>query len=197
MGKGMPAAILMAIMRIALRTSFRLPSVAEAVQSVQDSTIRDLEKAQAFMTLFHGRIDLDTGVLTYVDAGHGLLLVVRADGSVQLSRRKALPMGVLPDQRYTEGRMTVRPGDSLVVFSDGVLDLYPELERPELAADLLRGAVTAQEMADRLAGDPEAPRATDDITVIVLRRLARTAPRAERRSLSPGVGGRSPAPARL
>jgi serine/threonine protein phosphatase PrpC len=93
--------------------------------------------------------------------------------------------------------MTVRPGDSLVVFSDGVLDLYPELERPELAADLLRGAVTAQEMADRLAGDPEAPRATDDITVIVLRRLARTAPRAARPTPSPGAGGRSPAPARL
>jgi PAS domain S-box-containing protein len=66
-GKGMSSAILMAMMRSALRASSWMASVAETVQSVADLTISDLERAGAFLTLFHARLDLETGLLSYVD----------------------------------------------------------------------------------------------------------------------------------
>src|SRR5207248_3481693 len=122
MGKGMSAAILMATLRMALRSSDWLPTVNQTVVSVAESTFGDLEKSGSFMTLFHARLDVRTGVLTYVDAGHGLLVVVAGDGRVtRPARGGSPPLGVLPAQGYPEQTVELRPGDALVVFSDGVL----------------------------------------------------------------------------
>jgi serine phosphatase RsbU (regulator of sigma subunit) len=173
MGKGMPAAILMATVRIALRSSDWLPTVGEVVDSVAQSTEQDLDKAESFTTLFHARLDLATGLVTYVDGGHGLLVVVGADGAVRPPRSDSLPLGVLADQRYSELSFSLRPGDALLVFSDGVLDVHPDLEQDMegTTAALLAGATTAREMAERLATNPRST-VLDDVTVIALRRLA-------------------------
>ena len=149
--------------------------MSDSVRSVADLTTGDLERADAFLTLFHARLDLDTGLLTYVDAGHGLMLVVSRDGVVKLPGTNSLPLGVLPDQRYAESRARLRPGDSLVAFSDGVLDIHPELdardrEMEAAAAALLKGAESIEEMAERLTTNPDL-QAGDDVAVVVLRRL--------------------------
>jgi serine phosphatase RsbU (regulator of sigma subunit) len=174
-GKGMPSAILMAMMRSALRASSWMASVAETVQSVADLTIGDLERAGAFLTLFHARLDLETGLLSYVDAGHGLMLVVGEDRVTKLPGTSSLPLGVLSGQRHRESSLTLRPGDSLVAFSDGVLDVHPELdardaEMETAAAAVLRGAGSVAAMTERLMTNPQA-RTEDDVTVVVLRRL--------------------------
>jgi PAS domain S-box-containing protein len=171
MGKGLSGALLMATMRIALRSSSRLPSVEDAVELAAASTLRDLEKAGAFMTLFHARLDLASGRLTYVGAGHGLGVLLRADGAHRLPRGGALPLGVLGGQRYPQLSETLRPGDALAVFSDGVLDVHPELRRDmaRSVAAIVAGAATAREMAERLAAGPDIAIA-DDVTVVVLRR---------------------------
>jgi PAS domain S-box-containing protein len=174
MGKGMPAAILMATMRIALRAASWTPSVAETVQFVADFTLRDLEKAEAFMTLFHARLDLKSGLLTYVDAGHGLMVVASEGGRVRtVPGTRSLPLGMLPGQTYREASVKLRPGDSLIAISDGVLDVHPQLdaELEAMTRMLLEGAVGAQDMAERLATNPSAE-ITDDVTVVVLRRRA-------------------------
>jgi serine phosphatase RsbU (regulator of sigma subunit) len=170
MGKGMSAAILMATMRIALRSSSWQATVGEAVQSVADSTIYDLEKAETFKTLFHARLELESGVLTYVDAGHALTVLLDDTGGTWL-RGASPPLGVIPDTSYPEASVTMRPGSSLVIFSDGVLDVHPELEEDIVGATvkLLEGAASAQEMAERLSTNPEA-NVMDDVTVVVLHR---------------------------
>jgi PAS domain S-box-containing protein len=169
MGKDMPAALLMATVCVALRSSASLPTVGEAARSVAASAGRDLDNAGAFVTLFHGRLDLRTGVLTYVDAGHGLAVVVGAHTAHPLARRASLPLGVLEGEVYEESSVRLAPGDTLVLFSDGVLDVHPELEAGlEVTRDLLAGAGTAREMAERLASGPGA--VNDDVTVVVLRR---------------------------
>jgi PAS domain S-box-containing protein len=169
MGKDMPAALLMAVVRIAMRTSASLPTVGEAVRSVAASTGRDLDRAGAFVTLFHGRLDLGSGLLRYVDAGHGLMVVVGEDGVRRLPRGRSLPLGILEGQPYEELSARLEPGDALVVFSDGVLDVHPGLEeRLETVGELLAEAGSAQEMAERLASGPGV--VADDVTVVVLRR---------------------------
>jgi serine phosphatase RsbU (regulator of sigma subunit) len=169
MGKDMPAAFLMATVCVAMRTSASLPTVGEAVRSVAASTGRDLDRAGAFVTLFHGRLDLGSGLLRYVDAGHGLMVVVGEDGVRRLPRGRSLPLGILEGQPYEELSATLEPGDTLVVFSDGVLDVHPGLEgRLETVGELLAGASGAEEMAERLAAGPGT--VADDVTVVVLRR---------------------------
>src|SRR5205807_2546172 len=94
MGKGMPAAILMATMRIALRSSAWTGSAGAAVQQVADSSFADLEKAETFMTLFHARLDMETGRVSFVDAGHGLAVVVGAERATRLPRSDSPPLGI-------------------------------------------------------------------------------------------------------
>jgi serine phosphatase RsbU (regulator of sigma subunit) len=170
MGKGMSAAILMATMRVALRSSAQASSVGKAIEWVADLTFEDLERAETFMTMFHARIDLETGLLTYVDAGHGLAVIVGKDRAVPV-RSRSMPLGVLQTP-HPESSVTLRPGEALVVFSDGVLDVHPQLEGSlEWAAELLDGAQNGQQIAERLSTNPEA-RIQDDVTVVALRRLA-------------------------
>jgi PAS domain S-box-containing protein len=171
MGTGMPAALLMAIVRIALRTSAALPTVQEAVRSVAASTERELSRSGAFMKVFHGRLDLATGTLDYVDAGLGLVFVVDERGASRPAGRRALPLGIMEGERYEASSLTLEAGESLVVFSDGLLQTHPQMEgRLERVGELLQGARDAQEMVHRLTsgGGTKA----DDVTAVVLRRLA-------------------------
>jgi PAS domain S-box-containing protein len=168
-GKDMSAALLMAMVRIALRTTAGQPTVGEAVRSAAAATGRELARAGAFMTLFHGRLDAGTGVVTYVDAGHGLLAVVGADGVRRPAATESLPLGVMDEDGYAESSVALAPGDALLVLTDGVLAAHPELDAGLAAlGPLLAGAASAQEMVDRLARGSAA--ATDDVTVVVLRR---------------------------
>jgi PAS domain S-box-containing protein len=174
MGKGMAAAILMSAVRTALRAAAPLPSAAATVQSVVSLIYADLERAEAFATLFHARLELASGTLRYVDAGHRLAFVRHADGAVTPFGRGGLPLAVLPDQRFAESELALAAGDALVVFSDGVLDLHPEIALVEEAGDLLAGAASAQDVVDRLATPgPGAARLHDDVTVLALWRAPR------------------------
>jgi PAS domain S-box-containing protein len=168
-GKDMPAALLMAILRIALRTGAARAPAGETVRSVAAATARYLERAGAFVRLFHGRLDLASGVLTYVDAGHGLALIVGEAGARRLPRTGALPLGVVEGPDYREETARLECGEALVLLSDGVLEVHPELEtRLEAVAELVAGAGSAGEMTERLASAAGAP--ADDVTVLVLRR---------------------------
>ena len=71
-------------------------------------------------------MNLDDGHLRYVDAGMGLCLVVRADGRTERLFADNLPVGVLPDDQWTEQQTTLEPGDRLLLFSDGLLDLVDD-----------------------------------------------------------------------
>jgi hypothetical protein len=83
----------------------------------------DLERAQSFVTLFEAAIDLDDGFVRYVDAGMGLAVLVRPDGAVVRLAGDDRPFGILPEDHWTEHDFTIEPGDRLLVFSDGLLEL--------------------------------------------------------------------------
>lgn len=172
MGKGVPAALISATVRATMRAGSRFDGVAAAVETAADALEADLDSANTFVTLFHAHLDEVSGVLTYVDAGHGLTLLVHADGTSERLASTGLPLGVGWEATWEESQVELRHGDTLVSVSDGVLDALDgtldaldEVEkavraaRPEAPA--IREAVTA------LAG----PAPPDDLTVLVLRRL--------------------------
>jgi serine phosphatase RsbU (regulator of sigma subunit) len=178
MGKGMSAALLMATVRAVIRAVVSQHGPAEAVQHTATSLDGDLARSGSFVTLFHAQLDTANSELRYVDAGHGQALLRRANGALEPLQPFGLPLGVLSTERYTEGVVTLEPGDLLVIYSDGLSEARPDLFRDQdtLAAQI-GGDETASATAQRLvelatAAGGQLP---DDLTVVVVRRCPSTA----------------------
>jgi hypothetical protein len=126
MGKGIGAAIVMSVACSILRAAGRQHTPAEAIEFADMGLREELESTETMITVCHGELTPATGVVRYVDAGHGLMFTLLADGTVRRppAALKGLPLGVLPDQKRMEIPMRLMPGDAAVIFSDGLLDLY-------------------------------------------------------------------------
>jgi sigma-B regulation protein RsbU (phosphoserine phosphatase) len=173
MGKGMSAALLMATVRAVIRAMVSQHGPADAVQHTATSLDGDLARSGSFVTLFHAQLNTVTSELRYVDAGHGQALLRRADGTLEPLQPFGLPLGVLSTERYSEGVVTLNPGDVLVIYSDGLSEARPELFRDQqtltsqIITDETAGA-TAQRLVDlATATGGQLP---DDLTVVVVRR---------------------------
>lgn len=173
MGKGVAAAILAATVRATVRSASRKNNVLVAVERASDALAHDLGETQSFVTLFHARLDATTGRFSFVDAGHGLTLLMAADGSYRRLEGGDLPLGIaLSDQRRSRHQATLEEGGTLVTFSDGVLDLYDgSLASVDAVADIVRSATSAQQIIDEIARlARQASQAADDLTVLAIRR---------------------------
>jgi serine phosphatase RsbU (regulator of sigma subunit) len=170
MGKGMPAALLMATARAVLRALYYRNQPATTINLAAKALEVDLLRSASFLTLFHARLDVASRRLQYIDAGHGHAFVRRADGTLEKVREGGLPLGILPDEIYQEGSVMFGPGDALVLYSDGLVDAYPDsaLDMATIA-EHLRRATSAEEMVDRLVQiPPPTDSLPDDLTVVVL-----------------------------
>jgi hypothetical protein len=124
MGKGMAAGLLASGMRAALIARSDL-GPDQAVAELEMQIGSELSRADAFATLFHGRLHADTGRLDFVDAGHGLVLHVRSDGTDDVVRSLDLPIGLQPAIiPRASGSIVIEPGDALLVVTDGVLEIW-------------------------------------------------------------------------
>lgn len=171
MGKGMPAALLMATVRAALRAIGPHRPPAEAIAEVNRALQDDLSASGSFVTLFHGRLDPTSRTFRFVDAGHGHVVMKRAGGDIETLQPGGLPIGITAAAVYDEACITFAAGDALVLFSDGLVDAYPELaENPAPLGGVVHGAPDAATMVDRLITLGEGAGArTDDLTALVLR----------------------------
>lgn len=171
MGKGTAAAILAATTRAVLR-AHPGPDVADTVRRTERLMTDDLVNAGSFVTLFRAHLDAATGDVGYVDAGHGLSLLVRRDGGAVRLESHGVPLGLGPDGPRDVRVVTLNPGDVLVTFSDAVLDALGGSVRNLVAVeDAVRGASTARHAVEavlELVGTSDAP--SDDLTVIALLR---------------------------
>ena len=172
MGKGMPAALLMASVRAVLRAVGASGSPGLAVQAAAAALDGDLTRSGSFVTLFHAQLDLVSNQLKYVDAGHGYVVLRRADGRLETLRPWSLPLGVLSTEIYREGCVVLEPDDVLIVYSDGLTEARPELfhDRDSLGVRIGEAgsadAIAQRLVDDALAGGP----LPDDLTVAILRR---------------------------
>lgn len=175
MGKGIGAALMMATVRAVLRTSGRELEPAEAVAEAARALEPDLDRAETMVTVCHTRVDVRTGLMTSVDAGHGLMFTHRADGRVLRPRPDAggLPLGTLPDGGWTATGTWLRPGDTALAFSDGLVGLFPTLD--DTVADLASAMTRdpqgiVDHVGDLVAAALEQAPLADDVTVQVIRR---------------------------
>ena len=176
MGKGLPAALMMATARAALRGAE--PGRPDmGIKQASDVMSAALEVNHAYVTAFHCVYDTSSGELRYVDAGHGHARLLRGVTGQELLPHRSAPIGLFPDSQFAVGTAALDPGDTLVVFSDGLLDLRPDLATKEVQLPYeARRARSAQEMVDILAHGARDKDLFDDVTVLALRRLEPPAP---------------------
>lgn len=170
MGKGMGAAIIAATVRAVLRAGSRNGSLIKAVEVATAILESDLHNAGSFVTLFHARLNVATGQIRYVDAGHSLSMIYRQDGSKERLTSDNLPLGAGIETTWEEHKVTLALGDTLVSISDGVLDLFDGtlggLHRVE---NIVRYSPKAQDAVDELVAMADRS-ASDDATVLIIRR---------------------------
>ncbi len=129
MGKGMPASMLMASLQASLRII--APESAEPADVVSrlNHLFNHNIRLTKFVTLFLARYDENTRVLTYCNAGHNPPLVHRTDGSVEALLPTGAAIGLIEQTDFSQGRITLHPGDRVLMYTDGVVEAMDNDER--------------------------------------------------------------------
>ena len=190
--KGVPAALIMARTQSVLRGEApRLIEPREVLERVNEILVAEMPE-RMFVTCLYGVLDPGTGRFTYANAGHNPAYARTADGVVEL-RATGMPLGLLEDMRYDAQEATLAADQSVVLYSDGIIEAhgpdgdmfgFPRL-RELMAADL-SGSEIIDAILDQLhAFTGPGWEQEDDITVVALRRdgLAASA------RLASGAGG--------
>lgn len=181
-GKGIPAALFMALSRIVVRVNATWYGrrVAAAIRDANTIIAKD-SKSGMFVTLFYGFLDSDTRTLTYVNAGHNPPIHFHAAGGTLTDLpATGIAMGAIIDAPFTQDTVQMLPGDILVLYTDGITEAenadlkmfgVEQLERiiissRGLSSDGLSGKILGAVRA--FTGDhPQ----SDDITLMVIRSL--------------------------
>ncbi|MBR0508279.1 MAG: SpoIIE family protein phosphatase [Clostridia bacterium] len=121
-GKGIPAALFMATGKTTIQNCVRdYPSLSEAVSVANDSLCRN-NTAEMFITAWIGVLDLKSGGLTFVCAGHNPPVLV-SDGAPEFIRRRSgFVLAGMAGVPYREQTMTLKKGDRLFLYTDGVTE---------------------------------------------------------------------------
>ena len=179
-GKGIPAALFMALSRIVVRVNatWYMDRPAMAIRNANAIIAAD-SKAGMFVTLFYGTLQVDSHTFTYVNAGHNPPIICH-DEDEHLTELTAtgIAIGAIPDAEYTAETATVNTGDVVVLYTDGIteaenaqLDMYGEerlyavirASRKLPAAEIITAIL---ESVRSFCGDhPQ----SDDITLMVIR----------------------------
>ena len=177
-GKGTGAALLMTVLRAAVRGHWGEGEPAEAVSRINRTVCQNVTPGK-YVTFFMGRLDPDTGSVAYVNAGHNPPIVVRADGSLDTLTTGGVVLGLFDNGEYEQATTRLGPGDVLVVFSDGVTETWNrddvEFGDARLAELIRQGremdaAALEAEILRELDRFSQGTKATDDRTLIVIKR---------------------------
>lgn len=180
-GKGIPAALIMANVQAALRALSPLELPLPDFVSRINTIVYHNTRADKFVTFFCGILDVHSGELRYINAGHNPPMLLRSNGAIEELSIGGLVLGILdPSLPYEEGAVCCNVDDMLVMYTDGVSESMSE-NAEEFGEERLRNLVlemegcSADEGVRRIIGAVQehagdAPQ-SDDITLLVVRRL--------------------------
>jgi serine phosphatase RsbU (regulator of sigma subunit)/anti-sigma regulatory factor (Ser/Thr protein kinase) len=122
-GKGVPAALVMATTRAILRgQAQRLASPGEVLEHTNELLVPDIPR-NMFVTCLYAVLNPATGRMQYANAGHDLPYR-RYDGGVDELRATGMPLGLLPGMGYEEKEVQLNPGESVLFYSDGLVEAH-------------------------------------------------------------------------
>src|SRR5215204_4692748 len=181
-GYGMPAALVMATTRGMLRAVVQSSeSPGEVLARVNEALVADIPPS-TFVTCFYGILDPESGRLRYANAGHNLPCR-RHNGQADELRARGMPLGLMPGMFYEEKEAVLDSGDSVLFYSDGLVEVhdpqremfgFPRLRRlvAEHAAE--QGSLVDYLMDELRSFTGDRWEQEDDITLLTLRRSIET-----------------------
>jgi sigma-B regulation protein RsbU (phosphoserine phosphatase) len=186
-GKGMPAALMVSTLHSALHLLLDQAGFGPPLLEMLNRHVLESSAANKFITLLLAELDPETGLLTYLNAGHNPGFLVRhseAAGPLAIEQlgSSGLPIGVLPGSRFLARTVALEPGDLVCIYSDGITEAESAADEEFGTARLL---ALLREHRDRpLAEVLEAVQSAtgsfsaglpqgDDQTLVLLRRLPR------------------------
>ena len=178
-GKGVPAAFFMAIARTVVRAAANRHSTpGPCLQEVNDAICAQ-NPQDLFVTLFYGILSPDTGEFVYANAGHNPPFVVRHAGEVSpLPMTGGMAVGVMPGLPYDEDAVTLAPGDTMFLYTDGITEAMnadqEEFTEARLETVLSGGhglpvSVVLENVTSAVVSFVGEAEQSDDITCVVLR----------------------------
>ncbi|NMC48998.1 MAG: serine/threonine-protein phosphatase, partial [Desulfovibrio sp.] len=177
-GKGVPAALFMAVTKTLVKGNAEPGLEPADILSRVNAELCVENEQMLFVTMFCAILDFTTGELVFSNAGHNPPVLLRAGGETEfLTVPRGVFLGIMDDAAYRTGRITLAPGDALLVYTDGVTEAMNEAEQLYSSARLLEllrtanradaTALTNTVMESVLAYEGDAPQA-DDITVLAV-----------------------------
>jgi serine phosphatase RsbU (regulator of sigma subunit) len=177
-GKGIPAALLMALLQGSLRTLITAGLRGADLMTKLNAHLHAHIPRNRLVTLFYSEYEPTTGRLEYVNAGHNAPFLLHA-GSVERLPASGMALGVLPTTPYQGCLATIEPGERLFLFTDGVTEAFDQKEQEygeeRLEAFLVgRAQVPHRELVEAVREDvlafcgPVRPR--DDMTLMIVGR---------------------------
>jgi serine phosphatase RsbU (regulator of sigma subunit) len=177
-GKGIPAALTMASLKGNLAGQVRnLYSISDIVGRVNEA-LTTVDEGINLVGLFYGVLNIHTGILTYVNAGHNPPILVKREGQTKLLTEGGLLLGASASARYEHGVVSMETADVLVLYTDGITEAFdPDGEEFGLRAlaelcvssrDLSSKQMVARVLDAVNRHSAGAPRA-DDQTLVIIR----------------------------
>lgn len=178
-GKGVPAALFMAITRAAFRFVGALGLPMSEVMYRVNNTLCDGNENNMFVTIFAARLDTKTGEMEYCNAGHNPIVILNQEGKASfLSAKPNLAAGLIPDFPYVAERTKLEFGSRLILYTDGVTEAERE-DKAQFGEEALlnwasklpwnvnaKGA--AHSLHDEVKQFTEGADQNDDITIMVI-----------------------------
>jgi len=177
-GKGIPAALFMAVSRTLLQAVALEGRSPHDCLHYANQVLGGQGEPGVYVTVFYGILHTDTGELEYCLGGHNPPYRISRSGDLQaIHEPGGVVVGLLPDSEYESGRVQLEPGDSIFLFTDGVTEAMDSEEHfftERRLKDLLRssGGLEPKELAQRVLRAVNeftaAAEQSDDITVMAL-----------------------------
>ncbi|MBZ5622014.1 MAG: SpoIIE family protein phosphatase [Acidobacteriia bacterium] len=180
-GKGLPAALLMANIQATLRAIIGAHASLADLATRVNALLHASTPSNRFATAFFLAYDPATGSGTYVNGGHNDGIVLRKDDTVELLTTTGLPLGLFARAAYEEGRVSLEPGDLLMIYSDGVTEAEDGNDGEfgmERVIEVLKSyrdepaSVIVDRMFERIDAFAGTAPQHDDITLMVLKRMS-------------------------
>jgi len=176
-GKGLPASLLMASVRAAIRAYANdIYDLDEIIARVNRAMVADT-RSNEFITLWYGTLNYARRQLTYCAAGHDPALLVR-DGTIQELSASGMVLGVDSSERYIKEVLQLQPGDLIFIYTDGLSDAVSfsgeKFGKARVRDTLLRyRECTAEQICQNMIWETRRfvglNRRTDDTTLVAVR----------------------------